>query len=184
MHSHQTFSALETGLDHIRSAPADQGTLEMIIIRPSANQRVTPERCSFSAKGGAEGDHWALGCWKSLPDGSPDPTVQVAIMSSRCLSLLAPRSDWPLAGDNLIVDLDLSIHNLQPGHKLQIGTVVLEITSVPHTGCAKFKDRFGEDGLKFISNKTGKELRLRGIYAKIITDGELRLGDHVVKLDE
>lgn len=183
MIEYRSQSFLESGLAHIRNSPADNGILEMIVTRPAKKARSTPHRCTLSSQGGVEGDHWAKGCWKSLPDGSPDPAVQVAIMNSRCLGLIsASKSQWSLAGDNLIVDLDLSIHNLKPGQRLSIGTVILEITAVPHNGCASFKDRYGGDALKFISTKGAKELRLRGIYARVIQDGEIQLGDHLRKL--
>lgn len=131
-----------------------------------------------------EGDHWAKGCWKSLPDGSPDPSVQLTIMNSRCLDLLAiEKSKWPLAGDNLIVDMDLGVENLKAGQKLSLGSAILEITDVPHTGCIKFSDRFGLEALKFVSTKKGKEMRLRGVYAQVIQDGEIRVGDRLNKIE-
>lgn len=183
MIEHPTVETLETGLEIIRNSPQDNGTLEMIVVRPAKNQRSTLQECELSLKRGVEGDHWANGCWKSLPDGSPDPDVQVTIMNSRCLKLIsASSSQWPLAGDNLIVDMDLSVQNLQPGQKLSIGSAILEITSVPHTGCNNFKERFGIDSLKFISSKIGKELRLRGIYARIIRDGHIKVGDRLKKI--
>ncbi len=181
---HPVIDVLERGLEHIRHSPADNGLLEMIVIRPEKKQRATLEECGLSLTKGMDGDHWAKGCWKSLPDGSPDPAVQITIMNSRCLELISPsRAQWPLAGDNLIVDMDLSIHNLQPGQKLSIGTAILEITSVPHTGCNQFKERFGIDSLKFISSKAGKELRLRGIYAQVVRDGRIRIGDRLSKIE-
>lgn len=107
--NYKTKSTLDAGLAHIQASPADDGKLEMIVVRPSKRHRVRPDRVHLSGKGGVDGDHWAMGCWKSLPDGSPDPSVQVAIMNSRCLGLISPtKAEWALAGDNLIIDLDLS----------------------------------------------------------------------------
>ncbi|MBA4054374.1 MAG: MOSC domain-containing protein [Marivirga sp.] len=183
MIEHPDLDTLETGLEGLQNSPKDDGSLEMIVVRPEKKHRATLLECELTLKRGVEGDHWAKGCWKSLPDGSPDPDVQITIMNSRCLELIsASRSRWPLAGDNLIVDMDLSIHNLQPGQKLSIGSAVLEITSVPHTGCNHFKERFGIDSLKFISSKRGKELRLRGIYARVIKDGQIKVGDRLKKV--
>jgi hypothetical protein len=181
--NYKTKSILDAGLAHIQASPADQGKLDMIVVRPSKRQRATPNHVHLSARGGVEGDHWAMGCWKSLPDGSPDPSVQVAIMNSRCLDLISPtKAAWALAGDNLIIDLDLSTQNLIAGQRIEIGTAMLEITAVPHNGCALFKDRFGTDALKFISAPSSRQLRLRGVYAKVIQDGDVLIGDIVKKV--
>ena len=183
MTEHLTINRLESGLTHIMDSPRNNGILQMIVVRPAKKERATPERCTLTRKGGVEGDHWARGCWKSLPDGSPDPSVQITIMNSRCLDLIAmEKSRWPCAGDNLIVDMDLGIHNLKPGQKLSLGSAILEITDVPHTGCIKFRDRFGIDALKFVSTREGKEMRLRGVYAQVMQDGEIQIGDRLNKI--
>ena len=116
--------------------------MEAIVIRPESTQRSSPTECHLSPELGVEIDHWAKGCWLSLPDGSPDPAVQVTIMNARVIALIAQQeSRWSLAGDNLYVDLDLSDENLPCGQRLPIGSVVLEVTDKPHTGCDKFAKR-------------------------------------------
>ena len=183
MIEHRSLDTLEAGLENIKNSPHDNGMLYMIVVRPYKSERAIPWYCNLSPEGGVEGDHWAQGCWKSLPDGRPDPAVQVTIMNSRCLELLAPtKEQWALAGDNLIIDFDLSTENLKPGQKISIGSAILQITDVPHNGCIKFRDRFGADALRFVSTKEGKELRLRGIYAQIIKAGEIRVGDRMKKI--
>ena len=52
----------------------------------------------------------------------------------------------------------------------------------PHTGCKKFAARFGLDALKFIGSPVGKQLQLRGVNAKVIRPGAIRVGDAVKKL--
>ena len=117
--------------------------LRAIVIRPEKDARLSLTTCELSTEDGAHGDHWAKGCWLSLPDGRPHPDAQLTLMNSRCIALLArDETRWSLAGDNLFVDLDLSRKNLSPGDRLQIGPVILEITPQAHNGCAKFARRF------------------------------------------
>jgi len=183
MPEHLTTEQLHAGLPHIQASPRDGGVLEAIVIRPQTNQRHRLAHCELSLEGGVHGDNWALGCWKSLPDGSPHPDVQVAIMNSRAIELIAGDSGrWALAGDNLFVDLDLSAENLPTGQRLAIGDVVLEITEIPHDGCKKFADRFGKDALKFVNSAVGKQWHLRGIYARVVTSGMVRVGDEIKKI--
>lgn len=180
---HPTLEEIEAQLDHIRSSPRDRGMLHAIVIRPTTNERKSLTACELSLARGTQGDNWADGCWKSLPDGRPHPDVQIAITNSRVMQTLAQSKDhWPLAGDNLYVDLDLSSENLPPGQLLRIGDAVLQITDVAHNGCQKFAARFGNDALKFVNSKTGKALHLRGVYARVVQDGQVKVGGTVCKL--
>ena len=104
-------------------------------------------------------------------------------MNTRCLDLVAGSRDrWALAGDNLLVDLDLSEVNLATGQRLKIGEAILEITAKPHTGCSKFSQRFGAEALKFVNSAEGKALRLRGVHAQVIQPGRITVGDRIEKL--
>ncbi|PQO26223.1 MOSC domain-containing protein [Blastopirellula marina] len=183
MPEHLTLEQLHSGLPHIQQSPRDEGVLKAIVIRPKTDERSQLAYCELSLEGGVHGDNWALGCWKSLPDGSPHPDVQIAITNSRAIDLIAGDSGrWALAGDNLYVDFDLSEENLPAGQQLAIGEVVLEVTEIPHNGCRKFSDRFGGDALKFVNSSVGKELHLRGIYARVVKSGIVRVGDEIRKL--
>jgi MOSC domain-containing protein YiiM len=174
---------LISGLESIQASPKDQGTLELIVIRPALNERKVLSECALSARLGVNGDDWADSCWKTLPDGSPDPDVQVTLMNSRCIELLAQdKSRWPLAGDQLYVDLDLSEDNLPVGQRLAVSSVILQITAIPHTGCGAFSERFGPAALKFVNSTIGKQLHLRGIYARVIQDGAVKQGDLIRKI--
>jgi MOSC domain-containing protein YiiM len=181
--THLTTVELMQGLEHIRLSPQDAGTLEMIVSRPAHGERRVLDECALAPETGVAGDHWAKGCWKSLPDGSPDPDVQVTLMNVRTIALIAQtRERWPLAGDNLFVDLDLSGQNLPVGQRIAVGSVILQITAVPHTGCKDFAARYGVDALQFVNSPQGKQMSLRGINARILQAGVLRAGDRVQKL--
>jgi MOSC domain-containing protein YiiM len=180
---HLSRDELEAGLAEILRSPGDRGALEAVVIRPETDARRSLRQSELSPERGIHGDHWAKGCWMSLPDGRPHPDVQVAIMNARTIALIAQEeARWPLAGDNLYVDLDLSTANLPPGTRLAVGSAILEITAVPHTGCKKFAERFGVEATRFVNSKEGKRLHLRGIYARIALPGRITVGDLVAKV--
>jgi MOSC domain-containing protein YiiM len=109
--------------------------------------------------------------------------MQLNIMNSRVIALLAQDKDrWPLAGDQLFIDMDLSAENLPPGTRLALGSAMIEVTDQPHTGCKKFMERFGLDAMKFVNSPVGKQLHLRGINAKVVQPGLIQVGDVVKKI--
>jgi MOSC domain-containing protein YiiM len=87
-----------------------------------------------------------------------------------------------LAGDQFFVDFDLSTEHLPPGTRLQLGSAILEITEMPHRGCAKFAERFGADALRFVNTGIGRALSMRGIYGRVVVPGIVRRGDPITKL--
>jgi MOSC domain-containing protein YiiM len=112
------------------------------------------------------------------PDGSPHPEMQINIMNSRVIALVAQEKErWSLAGDQLYVDLDISKGNLPVGTQLSIGSAILEVTAPPHTGCHKFVARFGIDAMRFVNSDIGRELCLRGINARVVKGGTVRVGE-------
>jgi hypothetical protein len=180
---HRTHEDLHACLDEIRGAPATRGTLELIVRRPAENERETLEAGSLDLAEGLVGDCWRARGSRSMPDGGPNPDAQLTIMNARVAAAVAGERDrWPLAGDQLYVDLDLSVDNLPPGTRLAVGDAVVEITPEPHTGCAKFSARFGTEALKFVNKSPGRELRFRGANAKVVTPGTVRVGDTISKL--
>jgi hypothetical protein len=173
---HATTDELLAGLEHVRSSPADQGTLELIVRRPAEGLREVLDQGELDLEVGLVGDRWQLG-------SSPTNDSQLTLINARLAQLVAGgRERWPLAGDQLYVDLDLSVENLPAGTHLAVGEAVLELTEVPHTGCAKFSARFGTEALKFVNKSPGRELRLRGANARVVTPGTVRVGDAVTKL--
>jgi len=178
-----TLAELQAGLPDVLASPAEEGELRAIVVRPEHGQRRDVVSSEISLAGGVHGDLWAKGCWKTTEDGRPHPDVQICIMNARCIALIAEaRENWPLAGDNLFIDMDLTPANLPPGQRLAIGTSIIEITAVPHAGCQKFIDRYGRDACLFVNTGEGKRLRLRGVYARVVSDGRIAVGDRVVKV--
>lgn len=183
MTQHLTLDQLKAGLPEILSSPADNGSVEAIVVRPRENERRDVASCKVTLAGGLEGDHWAKGCWKTTEDGAPHPDVQICIMNSRCINLIAgERANWPAAGDNLFVDLDITPANMPPGQRLKVGSAVIEITDTPHKGCAKFVERYGRDATAFVNVGDGDTYKLRGIYARVVEDGTISVGDTLEKI--
>ena len=184
MAKHQTRNDLLAGLPHILASPADEGVLEAIVVRPASGERIEPTNCSMSLAGGLDGDHWAKGCWKTTDAGEPHPDVQICIMNARCIGLIAQdRENWAPAGDNLFIDMDLTPANVTPGQRLSIGSAVIEITDIPHKGCAKFVKRYGREACAFVNVAEGDRYKLRGVYGRVVLDGYVSVGDIVRKID-
>ena len=181
---HLDTPALEAGLDEIRNAPSDNGTLELIVRRPAVDARETLDKAELSIAEGVVGDTWNVRGSGRTADGSSHPEMQLNVINARLSRLVGGDDDdvRALAGDQLHVDLDISHDNLPAGTRLAIGGAVIEITEQPHTGCAKFSARFGKEALRFVNVGVGKDLRLRGLNAKVVTPGTIRRGDTITKI--
>jgi hypothetical protein len=132
---------------------------------------------------GLVGDNWKTRSSSRTGDGSAHPDMQLNIMNSRVAALLAQdKNRWQLAGDQLYIDMDITIENLPPGTRLSLGTAIIEVTAEPHTGCNKFSARFGQDAIKFVNSPERKSLRLRGLNARIIQSGTIHVGDVIKKI--
>jgi hypothetical protein len=179
---HLTTIELEAALETIRSSPKDNGVLELIVRRPELGAREVLQEGELDPVAGLVGDSWSRRGSRRSADGGPHPEMQLNVMSTRVVALVAQEKErWPLAGDQLFVDMDLSDANLPPGTRLQIGTAVIEVTAEPHTGCGKFVERFGVDAMKFVNSVERTDLHLRGINAKVVQRGTIRVGDRLTK---
>jgi len=180
---HLTTEELKAGMERVRLSPKDEGVLELIVRRPRVDEREVLEEGRLSLVEGLVGDSWKERGSSRTPDGSPHPDMQLNVMNARVLALVAQdRERWRLAGDQLIIDLDLSDENLPAGTRLSLGSAVIEVTDQPHTGCHKFVARFGLDAMRFVNSPAGKRLRLRGLNARVVQPGVIRAGDVVRKL--
>jgi MOSC domain-containing protein YiiM len=173
---HRTSEELTAALEEIRRSPAAVGVLELIVRRPAEGEREELDEGVLDLEEGLVGDRWHAA-------ERPNPDAQLTLMNVRAAEAIAgARERRSLAGDQLYVDLDLSEDNLPPGSRIAIGETVVEVTAEPHTGCGKFSARFGSDAIKFVNKPPGREMRLRGVNARIVEAGTIRVGDTVAKL--
>ena len=136
--------------------------LEMVVRRPAEDEREVVTEARIEPGRGLVGDSWSSRAKVS-------PEAEVTLMNARCIALLAGSRDrWPLAGDQLYVDLDLSELNLPAGSRLRVGEAVLEVSAKPHRGCAKFAARFGDEALRFVNSEPARAARLRGLNARVV----------------
>jgi hypothetical protein len=170
-------------LDHLRGAPADDGRVELVVRRPSNGEREVLDEGTLDLAEGLVGDNWSTRGCRLTADGRAHPGMQLNVINVRLSTLVAVEPERRiLAGDQLHVDLDLSEANLPPGTQLALGSAVIEVTPEPHRGCAKFVERFGRDAMRFVNSPIGRELRLRGLNAKVAEPGTVRPGDAVRKV--
>ena len=180
---HRTAEELAAGLDAIRRSPRGTGRVELVVRRPAVGEREVLDEGRLDLAVGLVGDTWDQRPSARTDDGGPHPDMQLNIMNAAAAALIAgARERWPLAGDQLYVDLDIGVDALPEWTKLRIGTAVIEITDQPHTGCAQFSQRFGVDALRFVNSPDGKAVRARGVNARVVEPGLVRPGDEIAVL--
>lgn len=165
-------AALESRFRALSPLPADSGRLTLLVRRPADGSRETPERLRLTPEDGVPGDSWGRDPERKLD-------MQIAVMQRDVAELIANGQPLTLFGDSLFVELDLSAANLPPGSRLRVGDATVEVTAMPHNGCAKFKARFGADALSFVNARPTRYLNLRGIYWKVIEAGVVCVGSTV-----
>ncbi len=179
---HVKRDVLDGAAPSVEGSPAEDGTLEMIVRRPDLGAREVLEEGELVVGAGLRGDNYLERGNARTPNGLAHPEAQINLMNSRAADLVAAgdRSLWPLAGDQLFVDFDLTSANLPTGTRFGVGDAVLEVSAKPHTGCAKFADRFGIDASRWVNSSP--EHRYRGINAMVVEPGIVRTGDRVRKI--
>lgn len=179
---HITRSELDALLPEILAAPKDGAAVSLLCSRPERNQRAYPDQLELTKAGGITGERWSTQPWLKLHDGSPDPQIQVCILSTRVLDAVwRDREKIAHPGDTFCVDMDLGYDNLPVGQLLNVGEVVLKVSEYFNTACAKWKVRYGRESFDWINDPENMQYRLRGILCSIEKDGVIRNGDIVTK---
>ena len=180
---HRSTAELEAALPHIREAPGSTGTIELIVRRPAEDAREVLDVAEINDAEGIAGDTWNQRSSPTSADGGPHPDAQITIMSARAAAaVIGLMERWPLAGDQIYADLDISHETLAAGTQLRLGDAILEVTAKPHRGCAKFAARFGRDALRFVNTGEGRDLRMRGVNCRVVQPGTVRSGDSITRL--
>lgn len=175
-----TMGDLAAGLPHILSALKDDVAIDILCTRPSFGKRAYPNHIKVSPEGGIKDERWLKHPWSRLEDDSPDPRIQVSILSKRVFDLVVQDKLHP--GDTIIADIDTSAENLAVGQQLQIGTAVVEVTDLFNDACVKWKVRYGADAKDWIVKPENIDLRLRGVLCKITQAGIIHKTDRIQKL--
>jgi MOSC domain-containing protein YiiM len=144
----------------------------MLVTREHEGRRVELRRALVTVADGMPGDAWA----RRTPT---KPEAQLAVVQHDVATLIANGQSLALFGDNLFLDLDLSAANLPIGSRVRAGAALLEVTPKAHNGCRKFHARFGNDALRFVSEPERRHRNLRGIYLRVVEEGEVAVGDVV-----
>lgn len=173
-----TAAELATALPNVLAAPRDVGPVRLLCARPEPNARTFPDRLVLTRANGVAGDFEMSRPWLELPDGSPDPRIQVSILPARVLDLVwRERDRIAHPGDNIVVDMNLTEENLPDGTLLSAGTAVLRVSDVPNDGCVKWKVRQGKAAYDWVTAPDHLPLRLRGLFCSVERDGEVTLND-------
>jgi MOSC domain-containing protein YiiM len=163
---------LERMLTDLPRLNKDQGRVALLMKRVKDGRREVLREAVLAPDAGVPGDAWGRA-------SRPNPEMQIAVMELDVARLIANDQPLTLFGDCLVLDLDLSSGNLPAGSRLRVGGAVLEVTPEPHNGCRKFRARFGDAALRFVSMPALRDRNLRGIYMRVISAGTVKPGDPV-----
>ena len=173
---HRSLAELEAGLRALPPLPKSVGRLAMIVCRRAPGVHEALDRVRLSPEEGVPGDEW-----NRRPPLHPN--AQLTVIRRDIAELVCNGQPLTEPGDNLVVDLDISVENLPIGTRLQVGQALVEVSPKAHNGCKKFAARFGQDALRFVNAKETRHLNLRGIYWQVLQAGDVAVGDpiHVLR---
>ena len=168
----RTLADLEHRFSAMRPAERDKGRVVLLVRRGDRGQREALDHADMTPESGMPGDAWGR-------QRRPSSDAQLTVMQANVAELIANGQPFLLFGDNVFLDLDLSAANIPPGTRIRAGSVTLEVTPMPHTGCRKFRERFGDAALRFVSKPELRDLNLRGVYMRVVESGRISVGDPV-----
>ena len=181
--THPTLEDLQAALPHVMAAPKDSGAIDCLCLRPERNKRKLVDQITLTVDQGIPGERWLTQPWLKLEDGSPDPRIQVSVLSKRVMDLVwTDRENVVHPGDPIVADMDLSEENLPVGTRLRAGTAVIEVSDAFNDGCVKWKARYGADAKDWITLPDNIPLRIRGILCRVVQDGVVSATDRLTKL--
>ena len=182
--AHLTAEELATRVGALSPAPTDDGSVTSLVIRPETSEREIVDTIHVVPGQGIVGDNYVARGNSKTPDGKAHPEAQICVMNANVLDMIADgdKERWKLAGDQILVDFDISTDNIPNGSRFSVGTAVLEVANKPHRGCPKFQDRYGEDARRFANSDPVQ--RYRGINVMVVTEGDIKVGDTITKLNE
>ncbi|MGJ8650411.1 MAG: MOSC domain-containing protein [Opitutaceae bacterium] len=169
----------DTAIQLAHTAPVGSGRVDYLINRPSEGVHELVDSLYLDVENGIEGDRWKETAWLRLPDGAPDPRVQVSLTNTRVMQCFTGTEADAVfrCGDNIYTDLNLTETHLPVGTLLQIGEAVIEVSDVVNDACGKFAQRFGAEAFQAVRAPTNVGLRLRGLFARIRQSGRVQCGD-------
>lgn len=164
-----------------RAAPVGAGRVDYLINRPAEGLHVPVDELYLDMDKGIIGDRWSDTAWVRLPDGRPDPRVQVSLTNTKvmqCFTGSQPDAVYR-CGDNLYLGINLTEAHLSVGSQVRVGEAIIEISDIMNDACGKFSQRFGQDAFACVRSVENEALRLRGCFAQIVRSGAVRAGDLV-----
>ena len=184
MHSDPvTMAEMTAALPHLAAAPKTEAPIHSLCFRAGYGQRAHPQSLTLTVDQGVPGERWLTAPWLRLPDGRPDPNIQVSILPTRMMDLVwRDRTGTPHPGDTIVADLNTSLANLPPGTLLSAGTAVLRVSDVFNDACVKWQTRYGADARAFITLPGHSDLRLRGVLCAVVKAGTVALTDRITRL--